>query len=265
MALGAQPHNEAGIIPPLPSGLTAAFTLKGVRQVKDGMTILDGVELDIPHGAITALVGPSGAGKTSLLRLLNRLDDPVSGDIVYRARAITHYPVQELRRNVAFVFQTPVMFPGTVRDNLQAALTLGGRALRPCADAVAPAAGQDAERRVAAAMALAELDSTLCDRDGDRLSGGQKQRVNIARALLTSPDVLLMNEPTSALMETTRRLSQEQHLTVVMVTHRLSEARRTSDMTVVLEHGRVVAMGRTADVFENTTNPRIRAFLNTER
>src|SRR5437870_2472838 len=166
MTLGAQPHNEACIIQPLPSGLTAAFTLKDVRQVKDGMTVLDGVELDIPHGAITALVGPSGAGKTSLLRLLNRLDDPVSGDIVYRARAITHYPVQELRRKVGFVFQTPVMFPGTVRDNLQVALTLGGRALRPCADTVAPAAGQDAERRVAAAMALAELDGTLCDRDG---------------------------------------------------------------------------------------------------
>ena len=261
MALGAQPHNETGIIQSLPSGLTAAFTLKGVRQVKDGMTVLDGVELDIPHGAITALVGPSGAGKTSLLRLLNRLDDPVSGDIVYRARAITHYPVQELRRKVGFVFQTPVMFPGTVRDNLQAALTLGD------------ATGKDVERRMAAAMALAELDGTLCDRDGDRLSGGQKQRVNIARALLTSPDVLLMDEPTSALdpetadrlMETTRRLSQEQHLTVVMVTHRLSEARRTSDMTVVLERGRVVAMGRTADVFEHTTNPRLRAFLETER
>jgi putative ABC transport system ATP-binding protein len=304
MALGAQPHKEAGIIQPLPSGLTAAFTLKGVRQVKDGMTVLDGIELVIPHGAITALVGPSGAGKTSLLRLLNRLDDPVSGDILYRGRAITHYPVRELRRRVGFVFQTPVMFPGTVRENLQAALTLGGRAalhevalrrrrrgeraLRPscvpthasapaeqeaCADTVAPAAGRDAERRMAAAMALAELDGTLCDRDGDRLSGGQKQRVNIARALLTSPDVLLMDEPTSALdpetadrlMETTRRLSQEQHLTVVMVTHRLSEARRTSDMTVVLERGRVVAMGRTADVFGNTTNPRLRAFLDTER
>ena len=71
MTLGAQPHNEACIIQPLPSGLTAAFTLKGVRQVKDGMTVLDGVELDIPHGAITALVGPSGAGKTSLLRLFS--------------------------------------------------------------------------------------------------------------------------------------------------------------------------------------------------
>src|SRR5262245_60743700 len=188
MALGAQPHNEASTTQPfpMPSSLTAAFTLKGVRQVKDGMTVLDGVELAIPHGAITALIGPSGAGKTSLLRLLNRLDDPVSGAIVYRARAITHYPVRELRRHVGFVFQTLVMFPGTVRDNLQAPLTLGGRALRPCADAVVPRAKTgplralartcadtvapaaeptcvlthaDAERRVAAAMALAELDS----------------------------------------------------------------------------------------------------------
>ena len=86
---------------------------------KAGITIVDVVELDIPHGEIIALVGPSGAGKTSLLRLLNRLDDPVSGDILYRARRITQYPVQELRRKVGFVFQKPVMFPGTVRDNIQ--------------------------------------------------------------------------------------------------------------------------------------------------
>src|SRR5262245_28530721 len=122
-----QPHNGVSTIGALsvPTGLTTAFTLKGVRQVKEGITVVDGIELDIPHGAITALVGPSGAGKTSLLRLLNRLDDPVSGEIFYQARPITQYPVQELRRKVDFVFQTPVMFPGTVRDNLHVALALG--------------------------------------------------------------------------------------------------------------------------------------------
>jgi len=246
---------------PESTDLTSAFTLKGVRQVKGGITVIDDIELAIPHSAIIALVGPSGAGKTSLLRLLNRLDDPVSGEILYRAQPITHYPVQVLRRKVGFVFQKPVMFPGTVRDNLQVALALGA------------AQGQDADARTAEAMALAELDRTLCDREGDRLSGGQQQRVNIARALMTSPDVLLMDEPTSALdletadklMETTHRLSREQHLTVVMVTHRLAEARRTSDMTIVLERGRVVASGSTVDVFEHTTIPRIRAFLDTEK
>src|SRR5215475_9862843 len=245
---------------PLPTHLPTAFTLKGVYQVKAGITVVDGVEVNIPHGEISALVGPSGAGKTSLLRLLNRLDDPVRGEILYRARPITDYPVRALRRHVGFVFQSPVMFPGTVRDNLQVALTLGGDHR------------QDADARVAEAMALAELDRTLCDREGARLSGGQQQRVNIARALMTSPDVLLMDEPTSALdpemadrlIETIRRLSREQHLTVIMVRHRLAEARRSSDRTIVLEHGRIVASGPTADVFERTTDPRMRAFLNTE-
>jgi ABC-type methionine transport system ATPase subunit len=260
---GVQPYTGVSTnhTRPLPTPLPAAFTLKGVSQVKGGITVLDGVEVDIPHGDIIALVGPSGAGKTSLLRLLNRLDDPVRGEILYRARPITDYPVRALRRHVGFVFQSPVMFPGTVRDNLQVALTLGGDH------------GQDADARVAEAMALAELDRALGNRAGDRLSGGQQQRVNIARALMTSPDVLLMDEPTSALdpetadrlMETIRRLSQEQHLTVVMVTHRLAEARRSSDRTIVLERGRIVASGPTADVFGRTTDPRIRAFLTTER
>jgi ABC-type methionine transport system ATPase subunit len=238
----------------------AAFTLKGVSQVKAGITVLEGIEVDLPRGEVIALVGPSGAGKTSLLRLLNRLDDPVRGEILYRGRPLTHYPVQALRRQVGFVFQTPVMFPGTVRDNLQVALTLGGDQ------------GHDPEARMAEAMALAELERALGDQQGDRLSGGQQQRVNIARALLTAPDVLLMDEPTSALdpataerlLETTRRLSQEQRLTVVMVTHRLAEARRSSDRTIVLERGRVVANGPTADVFARTTDPRLRAFLATE-
>jgi ABC-type methionine transport system ATPase subunit len=245
---------------PLPTSLPAAFTLKGVSQVKAGITVLDGLEVDIPHGEMIALVGPSGAGKTSLLRLLNRLDDPVRGEILYRARPITDYPVQALRRHVGFVFQAPVMFPGTVRDNLQVALALSGDH------------EPEAEARMAEAMALAELDHALRDREGERLSGGQQQRVNIARALLTSPDVLLMDEPTSALdpetadrlLETIRRLSREQHLTVVMVTHRLAEARRSSDRTIVLERGRVVANGPTADVFGRTTDPRVRAFLATE-
>jgi ABC-type methionine transport system ATPase subunit len=238
-----------------------AFTLICIRQIKEGNTVLDGVEMEIKKGEITALIGPSGAGKTSLLRLLNRLDDPVSGQVLYQSRAITEYPVRELRRRVGFVFQTPVMFPGTVRDNLRAASDIAGKSATDC------------EERIEEALALAELEASLAGRDGDRLSVGQKQRVNIARALMTAPDVLLMDEPTSALdpetadrlMETVRRLGREKGLTVVMITHRLSEARRASDSTIAMECGRVLETGATADIFEQTANSRLRAFLDRER
>lgn len=235
----------------------AAFTLKGVRQVKENQSVLDGVDLEIAQGTITALIGPSGAGKTSLLRLLNRLDDAANGQITYCSRPIIEYPVQELRRKVGFVFQTPVMFPGTIGDNLQKALELAGK----------PAL--DSAKLIDETLALAELDSLPASRDGARLSVGQKQRVNIARALMTAPEVLLMDEPTSALdpetadrlMETVRRLAQEKKITVIMITHRLTEARRASDTTIMMEAGRVIETGATDYIFEQTTNPRIREFL----
>jgi ABC-type methionine transport system ATPase subunit len=236
----------------------AAFTLRNVRQVKENQVILDNINLEIAQGEMTALVGPSGAGKTSLLRLLNRLDDAASGEISYRSRSINEYAVQELRRQVGFVFQTPVMFPGTVADNLRSALQLAGK---PVADS------QDIINEM---LALAELDSSLAERDGARLSVGQKQRVNIARALVNAPEVLLMDEPTSALdpetadrlMETVRRIGKEKGITVVMITHRLSEARRASDTTTVMEAGRVLETGATEYIFGQTANPRIREFLD---
>lgn len=235
-----------------------AFVLKNARHVREGQVVLDDINLEIAHGKITALIGPSGAGKTSLLRLLNRLDDATSGEIFYRSRSIKEYPVQELRRRVGFVFQMPVMFPGTVRDNLQKALELAGK----------PALNSD--ELIDEMLALAELDSAaLAARDGARLSVGQKQRVNIARALVSAPEVLLMDEPTSALdpetadrlMETVRRLGKEKKITVVMITHRLTEARRASDVTTVMEAGRVIETGATEFIFEQTANPRIREFL----
>jgi ABC-type methionine transport system ATPase subunit len=222
--------------------------------------ILDGVDLDIPAGRVTALIGPSGAGKTSLIRLLNRLDDPVEGEITFRGRRLTDYPVRELRRRVGFVFQTPVIFPGTVRENLEIAGRLAGLA-----------EGEIAER-TAASLGYAELDAELADREGDRLSVGQKQRVNIARALMTRPDALLMDEPTSALdpetadrfLETVLHLSRRHGLTVVMVTHRLAEARWASDFTLLLEAGRVVEFGPTREIFQSPREARTREFLESE-
>jgi putative ABC transport system ATP-binding protein len=243
--------------PPTDLDGAPAFRLREVRQVKAGTRVLDGVDLDIPQRLLTALVGPSGAGKTSLLRLLNRLDDPTGGLVQYRGRALDELPVRSLRRRVGFVFQTPVMFAGTVRDNLGEAAALS--------DDPEP----DLEGRFRTAMDRAELEPELLDRPGGRLSVGQQQRVNLARALMSEPDTLLMDESTSALdpqtasrlMDTVRRMSAAGTLTVVFVTHRLQEARRFSDVTAVLDAGRVLAAGPTTEVFGQVADPRLGAFL----
>ncbi len=234
-----------------------AFTLLGVRQEKQGIRTLDQVSVEIPDGQVTALIGPSGAGKTALLRLLNRLDDPVAGEIHYHGHPIGELPVSKLRRNVGFVFQTPVVFPGTVRDNLAEAARIAG------------VPNEEIEGRIADNLRLSEFDGDLADRDADRLSVGQKQRVNIARALMTGPETLLMDEPTAALDpemaeklgHTIARLSAERGLTVIAATHRLTEARAVCKYVVMLDEGRVVEAGTAVDLFEKSSHPRIRSFL----
>jgi ABC-type methionine transport system ATPase subunit len=240
--------------PDPPSG--ALFTLRGVRQERGGREVLRGVDLDLPAGEITALVGPSGAGKTSLIRLLNRLDDPTTGTVELDGRPLAAYPVRALRRRVGFVFQVPVMFPGTVADNLRVAAALAGK-------------GESAEGEVERLLPLVGLDASFASRDGERLSGGERQRVNLARALATRPDILLLDEPTSALdpeiadrlMATVCELSARVGLTTVMVTHRLAEARSASSYAVMLENGRVVEAGATERLFTDPRQPRTRAYL----
>lgn len=234
------------------------FALRHVTQERGEAVLLRDVTLDIPHTAITALVGPSGAGKTSLLRLLNRLDDPVSGEVWFDGQPITSHPVMALRRRVGFVFQAPAMFPGTVADNLRVAAGLGG----------APAAGAPPLELVLEAV---ELSAAYAEREAGRLSGGEQQRVSLARALMTRPEVLLLDEPTSALdpevaerlMATIARLPEEHGVSVVMVTHRLIEARQISTHMVMLEEGRLVESGPTARLFAGASSARAREYLAT--
>lgn len=242
---------------PLPDPSSSAlFTLRDVRQERGGREVLRGIDLDLPRGEITALVGPSGAGKTSLIRLLNRLDDPTSGTVELEGKPLAAYPVRALRRRVGFVFQVPVMFLGTVADNLRVAAALAGDA-------------GDAAAEIERLLPLVGLDASYATRDGERLSGGERQRVNLARALATHPDVLLLDEPTSALdpetadrlMATVCELSARVGLTTVMVTHRLAEARASSGYAVMLENGRVVEAGPTERLFSDPREPRTRAYL----
>jgi ABC-type multidrug transport system ATPase subunit len=242
---------------PAASPALPLFRLRDVTQERGGRTILDGLSLDLPNTAVTAIVGPSGAGKTSLLRLLNRLDDPVSGEISFAGQPLNRYPIASLRRRLGFVFQLPSMFPGTVEDNLRTAVELGGRAALSSAPDM---------RQVLGAVGLVPEYMT---REASRLSGGEQQRVSLARALMTRPEILLLDEPTSALdpevavrlLGTIKRLAIEHAVQAIMVTHRLSEARQASTFTVMLEAGRLVEAGETSRLFTSASTARARAYL----
>jgi len=211
--------------------------LDGVTvTVPDGTVLLHEVDLAIPADRTTVVVGPSGAGKSTLLRLCNRLEVPSEGTVSYRGTSLADLDPRQHRRCVGMVFQRPVLFPGSAADNLRAA--------DPDADHAALVDVLDA----------VGLDAALLERAADALSGGEAQRLCIARALLTSPEALLLDEPTSALDEDSRdevegladRL-RERGVTLVWITHDQAQAARLGDNVVALREGRVVFSGHVDD------------------
>ncbi len=187
------------------------------------------------------IVGPSGSGKSSLLRLLNRLDEPTSGTVFVQGTDFRNLEPRELRRKLGMVTQRPYLFPGTVAENLQFGPAQRGETL--------------------AGEAIEELLSQVGLKDyGGRnvanLSGGEAQRVSVARTLANSPLVLLLDEPTSALDEAAKlevessiqKVVHDHGLTCVMVTHDLAQASRLAEKALLLEAGRIVRAGLIGEV-----------------
>ncbi len=215
-----------------------AFELVGVDAGPvDGDPILRSIDLVIPANGVTMLAGPSGAGKSTLLRLLNRLDDPVAGEIRWRGTALTDWAPTELRRQVAMVFQRPPLFSGSVFDNLRVAK-----------------ADLDVER-ADHVLEHVGLDPELLDHEAESLSGGEAQRMCVARALLTEPAVLLADEPTAALDRAARatvedlgRMLADSGVAVIWVSHDTDQLRRLADHVIVLADGAVRAIGHLDDL-----------------
>ncbi len=226
--------------------LTDGFVLEQVEAGMPDDPILRSIDVVIPSTGITVLAGPSGAGKTTLLRLLNRLDDPLRGEIYWRGRLLSDWDPTELRRRVAMVFQRPPLFPGSVRENLEVALP------------------EVSNERALHVLEHVGLSADLLDQEANTLSGGEAQRMCVARALLTDPEVLLADEPTAALDSAARgkvedlgRGLADSGVAIVWVSHDTRQLRRLADHVIVLADGTVRATGSLAEL-DTSDDPIIR-------
>jgi putative ABC transport system ATP-binding protein len=216
---------------------STAMELRAVSLERAGRRVLGGISASFQRHAVSAIVGPSGAGKTSLLRCLNRLEEPTNGSVLLDSSDITEIDPTQLRKRVGMIFQTPALFEGGVRGNLAYGLT------------------DVSDDELRSALASAGLDDEFVERDSSALSVGQAQRVCIARALVRKPEILLMDEPTSALdRDAAARIEElvtslnEGGLTVVLVTHNLDQALRLAHHAILVVDGRVAATGTPREV-----------------
>jgi subfamily B ATP-binding cassette protein MsbA len=231
--------------------LTTAIALKGVTfnyENDPSKKILDNVSLTIPKGSMVALVGESGGGKSSLIRLIQRLYDPTSGSILWDGTDLRDFRITDLKRMIALVTQETVLFNDTVRYNISYG--------KP--DATDEELAHAAQVAYAADFIddLPQKFDTIVGERGIFLSGGQRQRIAIARAVLVDAPVLILDEATSALDAESEQLVQKalanlmQNKTSIIIAHRLSTVRR-ADKIVVMEKGRIVETGTHKELLEN--------------
>ncbi|MCB2231649.1 phosphate ABC transporter ATP-binding protein [bacterium] len=217
-------------------------------------TIVNDVSFSFTCGTIYSIVGPSGAGKSSLLRLINRLDEPNTGDVIFNGADYRTYSPNELRRHIGYLFQTPYMFPGTIAENVRYA------------------AEDIDDNRVAELLEQVGLSSDMADSEVDNLSGGEKQRVALARLLATKPSVILLDEPTSSLDPTAtkgieklvRRIAEDRCLIVIMVTHDPQQALRLEGETLLLVKGRLIEHGSSERVINDPQSDEGRRYKDRE-
>jgi sulfate transport system ATP-binding protein len=232
-----------------------AIEVRDVNKSFGTTPVLRDVSIDVESGSLTALLGPSGGGKSTLLRVIAGLEQPDTGTV--RISGVDATRLAPQRRNVGFVFQHYAAFKHlTVFRNVAFGLEIRKRPK------------DEIRRRVMELLELVHLEQ-MADRYPSQLSGGQRQRMALARALAVEPEVLLLDEPFGALDAQVRkelrtwlrRLHDEVHVTTVFVTHDQEEAIEVADTIVVLANGEVEQVGSPAEVYDNPANPFVMRFL----
>ncbi|MEU9889969.1 ABC transporter ATP-binding protein [Sphaerisporangium sp. NPDC051011] len=232
-----------------------SLSMRDVTKDYDGTRVLDVPELDVKQGEFLSLLGPSGSGKTTSLRLVAGFEAPSAGQIVIDGQDVAQ--VRAEKRNIGLVFQNYALFPHmTVAENI--AFPLQMRSQSP----------SDIERRVAEALDLVDL-APYRDRNAAQLSGGQQQRVAIARAIVYEPALLLMDEPLGALdrrlrsrlQNELRALHRKLGITIVYVTHDQDEAMSLSDRVAIMNHGKIVQLGRPDALYDSPASLFVSNFL----
>jgi len=233
------------------------YTLNQVKKSYASRCVLDIAHLEVNHGEILAVVGPSGAGKSTLLRLLNFLEYPDSGSLVYQQHpAAPSLPIQ-IRRQVTTVFQHPALVDDNVQNNAAYGLKLRGLHYR-----------DDEIANVLLRLGLNKLRKMPVQ----TLSAGERQRVALARAMLIHPDVLLLDEPTAnldpynaSLIETViKEINLENKTTLILVTHNIFQARRLASRAGLMLNGQMLEISPVEQFFESPNDPRTRSFVNGE-
>ena len=236
---------------------------KVTKQFPDGTEALKDISLILPARQLTAIIGPSGCGKTTLMKMVNKLENPTSGAVYIDEEPITEMDEVKLRRSIGYVIQRIGLFPHmTIKENV----SLVPKLLDWPADKT--------ERRAEELLKVVGLDpTTFMERYPLELSGGQQQRVGVVRALAGDPNIVLMDEPFSALdpisreqlQDELRHLQQEIHKTIVFVTHDMDEALKIADTIVVMRDGRIEQIGSPQQLIDEPANEFVHNFIGAER
>ena len=254
-ALSSAVSTRSGMMPQMPEAPASMIEVNQLDFAYGTHQVLSEIDLKIPPRAVTAFIGPSGCGKTTLLRCFNRMNDLVDGSRITRGSIVIEgrdinaasVDVVELRRRIGMVFQKSNPFPKSIYDNIAYGLRIAGVTKKSRIN-------EAVEKSLRAAALWEEVKDRL-DRSAYGLSGGQQQRLCIARALAVEPEIVLMDEPCSALdpiatakVEELIRILKNDY-TIVIVTHNMQQAGRCSDHTAFFYLGRLIEFGPTAKMF----------------